>query len=553
MTGSLSFDREIEVCSGATAKVGALLGGLGTGFTTLHNLAQTPQGAFATAVVAATCAVVASFGLNAYSDLSLLDEGFLWYGAQRTYVGDVPFRDFQSYDPGRYYWSAAIMWLVGDDGIIALRLAIAAVQWVGLGMLGWLVGRTTGSAPLVAWAVMLATVWMFPRHKLFDMTASIMLVLTTSLLLQHRIARYYFLGGVAVGIGAIVGRNHGAYGAVSQLVTIALSVWAAGGRAAIAALGAWGLGILIGYFPMVLMLGYVPGFLEAFVENFLFLMHFPADLYSVSTPWPWRLDYTDLDSAGLKQAALGLVLVAMMAYPALVLVLTLFGSIPKSRGSALWSAAILCLVYSHHALSRADASHLAQSIMPLLIGISILGAATGRRSRYVWGCGIGLASILSIFLALPEHPGYRAKVAGTWLPAEVGVDRLLVSPETANEIAWLHSVRARFLEEGKSLYVTPLWPGAYPVLDMAAPNQEVYALYPRTIAFEKRELERLRSANLGLVILTDRSVDQNDLQRFQATHPLLYRFVRENFSQLEVPAPYPWLKVFRARSYPDNS
>ncbi len=76
-----------------------------------------------------------SFALQGRQGINLADEGYLWYGAQQTAHGKVPLRDFDAYDPGRYYWSAAGMHLFGE-GLVALRFSETLFQllglWVGL-------------------------------------------------------------------------------------------------------------------------------------------------------------------------------------------------------------------------------------------------------------------------------------------------------------------------------------------------------------------------------------------------------------------------------------
>ena len=47
--------------------------------------------------------VLLVFALQGRIWLDLADGGFFWYGVIRTALGEIPIRDFQAYDPARYY------------------------------------------------------------------------------------------------------------------------------------------------------------------------------------------------------------------------------------------------------------------------------------------------------------------------------------------------------------------------------------------------------------------------------------------------------------------
>ena len=79
------------------------------------------------------------------------------------------------------------MSLWGDSGIMALRRAVAVFQVIGLfaGLL--LIARSTKNQSfiyLLLAAVTLA-LWMFPRHKLFDISLSILLIGVLAFLVRN--------------------------------------------------------------------------------------------------------------------------------------------------------------------------------------------------------------------------------------------------------------------------------------------------------------------------------------------------------------------------------
>src|SRR5688572_5221607 len=196
------------------------------------------------------------------------DEGYLWYGVQRVMAGEVPIRDFDAYDPGRYYWAAALMSLWGDDGILSLRVAVALFQWVGLAAALVLLARERGKVDPVFWALAALTLlaWMLPRHKLFDITLSIVLVAALAQLIERPVVARYFIAGGIVGLAAVFGRNHGVYGVVGSIAAIGYLASGASGVSVPRAFTAWAAGVAVGYVPVPLLMVLAPGSFEPFLE-----------------------------------------------------------------------------------------------------------------------------------------------------------------------------------------------------------------------------------------------------------------------------------------------
>ena len=242
------------------------------------------------------------FAWQGNKEFSLWDEGYLWYGAQRVMLGEIPIRDFMAYDPGRYYWAAAIMSVLGSNGIMALRGAIAVFQAMGLFVGLWLVARQAKGRdfPYLLLATITFVIWMYPRHKLFDISLSIFLIYILSFLIENPTGRRYFLTGVVVGFVAVFGRNHGVYGALGSIISI---VWLNMGRKAGSGLCKglllWSSGVALGFTPILLMALLMPGFASAFWERIRFIFEIKATNLPLPVPWPW---HTHMASASMGEA-----------------------------------------------------------------------------------------------------------------------------------------------------------------------------------------------------------------------------------------------------------
>jgi len=502
--------------------------------------------------MAISCLVtLLSFLWQGNKGFNLWDEGFLWYGVQRVLLGEVPIRDFMAYDPGRYYWAAALVSIFGDNGIMSVRAAVALFQALGLFVGLLLVAQSEkpkGRVDVVFWLISAATlvVWMFPRHKLFDISLSIFLIGVMTYLVNNPVPRRYIIAGACVGLIAVFGRNHGMYGAVGSLGVITwLTIKNRCGPCFLKAVVLWGSGVVIGFLPIICMALLIPGFAIAFWESVRFLFENKATNLPLSIPWPWTVNFVTASvGEAVRGVMIGLFFIGTLVFAGLALAWVMHQRFKeKAVSPAMVAAAFLALPYAHYAFSRSDVGHLAQGIFPLLIGCLVILSAAQDRIKWpltVALCGAGFWA-MHVF-----HPGWQCMASKQCVNVEVSGSSLQVDPGSASDIALMRQLTEQYAPNGQTFIATPFWPGAYALLERRSPMWGIYALFPKTDSFEKKEIERIKIAKPGFAFIFDLPLDGREELRFKNTHPLLNNYIWKNFDpvyQTQNPA----YQIFKAR------
>jgi len=457
---------------------------------------------------------------------SLWDEGFLWYGAQRVMLGEVPVRDFMSYEPGRYYWSAALMSLWGDNGIMALRGAIAIFQVIGLFVGLLLIARAAKKQNL--FYLLLATItlvaWMFPNFRLFDISLSIFLIGLLTFLVQNPTTRGYFFAGLGVGLVAVFGRNHGVYGIAGSIgVMVWLNIKREGGPGLIKGFALWAGGVTVGFMPIILMALLVPGFAVAFLENVLLLFENKTTTIPLPVPWPWRVDFATLSlGKAIREVLRGLFYIAIGVFGVLSIIWVVSQKLRNRQVSpTLVAATFLALPYAHHAYGRAAITQLPVGIFPLLIGCLVIFATQSAKVKWSLALMLCTASVYATYKTLP---GWVCRASKPCVNIEISGSNMLVQPDTASDVRLLRKLADQYAPDGQSFIATPFWPGAYALLERKSPMWAIYALWSRNDDYQREEIERIKDSDPEFVLISEHALDGREDLRFKNTNKLIYQY-----------------------------
>jgi hypothetical protein len=76
---------------------------------------------------------------------------------------------------------------------------------------------------------------------------------------------------------------------------------------------------------------------------------------------------------------------------------------------------------------------------------------------------------------------------------------------------------------------------------------EIYSFFPRSEDFQRAEIKRIKSANPGFAIICDVPTLGSDRLRFSNTHPLIYRYILDQFEPLLGYSENPLYQIYKKR------
>lgn len=495
----------------------------------------------------------ALFLWQGWVDVSLWDEGFLWYGAQRMLHGDVPIRDFYAYDIGRYAVLAALMWVWGNTGIIAVRFGLLLIQAAVLAGTAIYIYRRVSPRWSVVGAMMLVVLWwLWPHYRMPDFAVLCMgLIVLAGAQRSQLPSRHAFLAGLSYALVLAAGgdlRKHGAFFVCSLVIVIGLRMlkqreWRRWLRQGLQVL----YGCAIGLWPLLMYIVLTPGVLATYTEHMVvgFFAREQANI-PLPVPWPWLASFVE-PFDGLRAVLIGVWFCIILVVPVVGLLVLVRRAYHRHTTHPFVQA---CLVYAlpsiAYAFSRADLVHLAQGGLPIALGGLVW--VLSERPRWFWPM-VGTLLISSMVLFVPVQPRLQCWDPSDCRATQVGPDILSIPHQTADEIALLIQMRNDFVANDETLLIAPFWPGAYAMLELAAPMWDIYAIWPRSDAQQTQDIARIATAAPRAVIIMNKGMDDRSDLRFSLSHRLVYTYLRETYDQLRGYTTLPGYTILRIRDY----
>ena len=184
---------------------------------------------------------------------------------------------------------------------------------------------------------------------------------------------------------------------------------------------------------------------------------------------------------------------------------------------------------------RADLSHLAQSIHPLLLALIALPPALGwKRARLAGVALIVLLLAASVFVIGLGSPIARKLAAGplnAYVPVRVGADTISMSLGEARSIDALMQIVRTNVKPAQKLWVGSPFIGLYLLTGRRSPAWEIYPAWKANAAFQQRLLSEL--SDVDWVLIDTRPISSSDEStQLPRSHPLVWQMLMREFERI---------------------
>ena len=490
-----------------------------------------------------------AFLANAHQGLSWADEGLLWYGSQRAYAGEIPVRDFFSYDPGRYYWTAAFYSLFSNTSLRTTLIAGSAFASLALSLTLFTLAKA-GVNRSWRWllAVAICIAFTFPRHKIYEQSLSLVLACAIYfVLVSGASAKRWCLLGLVTGLAAVMGRNHGVFFLVGSSLTMGFLFLTQRKVLRSASFVSYSGGVVIGYAPIWLLCIFNTSFLHSFWSSLLKTAGWQIPL---QIPFLWNIDLTSM-SVPMKWHAIGVGLICFLIPATYFFCAMWVGGkhivqLANRRHLMLASFSFAGIPYLHQAFDRADFGHIAQGVLPglgALVCICVLASSGERRIRVTQWLGMSLL-LITVATWAPYVPYARLSLLEADSPgstSEFSMDGTIYRIERY-QAALLRKVKQLQLAcdvSDRQFLAAPHFPGLYAFLNMAAPHWDSYYVYNRSPELQRQHLAAMPEIKLAL-IAPDATIDGLERLKFANMYGESLRYIEGKLDRSPVEwFPYP--------------
>ena len=353
---------------------------------------------------------------------------------------------------------------------------------------------------------------------------------------------------------AFIGRNHGLYWTLSILsahVLLAISRRVSNPLQNLAFLIA---GSVIGFSPMLILFLFSPNYFGAYFSQIQQLMEVGSTNLSKPIPWPWIMDYKSKSLFELSvDFSIGSLFLLLALFVAVGVVLTLVFPRQLIRKPMVASSLLFSATYIHYGFSRPDVNHLAQGMMPFLIGIFALSNPSNDAERR-WKIGkIILASSVMIFcivgIGSKRYSFVYWKYPQRFKSVLIEGNEYKLSRNRVKLYEYMINFGRTHFRKNERVFFAPNIPIFYSVFDLDPPVWFLYMIFPLTDARQLTMISNLETSRVNWAVLGQIKYDgRNDLE-FRRSHNRVNRYILQYFEPVAIIEGY---TIFKRLKFKDS-